>query len=111
METTQLENPRWQPYFDRLAHMSRRQQVYVEATGLHLGSQIESQWLPLLGITYDPKNDLLNVATEMVDHMIRHPARIRVQYESDGLHNVEVTDAEGEKQIIKLREPLKLPEQ
>ncbi len=109
MATAQLESSQWKPYFDQLARISRKQEVYVEATGLRIGSQTESEWLPLIGITYDPKSDLLNVATDRVDHMIQHPSQIQVQYESDGLHNVEVTDAEGHQQIIKLREPLKLP--
>ncbi|WP_303908513.1 DUF5335 domain-containing protein [Thiohalomonas denitrificans] len=110
MTTTQLENSQWQTYFDQLARISRKQQVYIEAIGLGIGSQTESEWLPLIGITFDPKNDLLEVATERVDHLVRHPTRIQVQYEADGLHNVEVIDAEGNQQIIRLREPLKLPE-
>ncbi len=108
MATTQLPNAEWKRYFDQMARLSRGKQVYIEASGLRIGNQLASDWLPLLGITYDPRSDLLSVATDSLNHMIRHPSQIQVQYETDGLHNVEVTDALGDHQIIRLREPLLL---
>jgi hypothetical protein len=36
--------------------------------GLALGDQIAANWLPLLGITYEPKDDLLEIALEGLDH-------------------------------------------
>lgn len=110
MPTVQLENARWKPYLDRVANTLRGQQAYVEVSGLGLGDQVESEWLPLLGIAYDPKSDVVEMATEAVDHLISHPNRIYVQYESDGLHNLEVVDADGNQHIMRLREPLKLPQ-
>ena len=38
-----------------------------------LGDQIETEWLPLLGISHDPKGDILDIALEGVDHIIKAP--------------------------------------
>ncbi len=50
----------------------------MEVASLKLGDRIEAEWLPLLGISYDPKNDLIDIALEGVDHMIHHPREIYV---------------------------------
>ncbi len=66
---------------------------------------MEAEWLPLLGLVFDPKNDLVEVALDGVDHMIPKPREI---YVDDGLRSpmsIEIVDAEGAKQIIKLRDP------
>jgi hypothetical protein len=34
----------------------------VEAASLDLGDQIVAEWVPLLGVTYDARDDLLDVA-------------------------------------------------
>lgn len=95
MATMNLERSRWHAYFDDMAHKTRGKQVYVETAEIHLGSQLETHWLPLTGITYDPKSDVLEVATDKLDHLINHPSEISVDYDTQGLHNVAVTDAEG----------------
>ena len=85
------------------------EQVEIEVAGLDLGDQIETEWVLLNGISYDPRDDLLTVFTEGVDHNIPRPQTIRVDDGIDGLHSIEVTDADGHKQIVLLKEALKLP--
>jgi Family of unknown function (DUF5335) len=65
--------------------------------------------LPLLGLAYDPKDDLFEVALDGVDHMIPKPREIYLDDDVGGLISIEVVDAEGTRQIIKLRDPLMLP--
>jgi Family of unknown function (DUF5335) len=72
---------------------------------------VEVEWLPLLGLVYDPKDDLVEVALDGVDHMIGKPREIYLDDEPGGLMSIEIIDAEGTKQIIKLRDPLTLPRQ
>jgi hypothetical protein len=47
--------------------------VEIEVDALAIGSQIEAEWLPVLGITYDPRDDIVEVALEGLDHMIHKP--------------------------------------
>jgi Family of unknown function (DUF5335) len=58
-----LDKPIWNPY---LGHVSKTiatgKQVLIEVASLALGDQIEAEWVPLLGIVYDPKNDLVELA-------------------------------------------------
>jgi hypothetical protein len=62
-----------------------------------------------LGLVYDPKDDLVEVALDGVDHMIVKPREIYLDEGLRGPMSIEIIDAEGTKQIIKLRNPLTLP--
>lgn len=106
MATRNLAPEQWKPYFEEIHRRMRGHAAYVDASGLRLAHVAPGDWLPLLGITYDQKGDLLDVTTEDVDHCILHPREIRVQDDADGLERVEVFDADGEQQVIRLREPI-----
>ena len=81
----------------------------IEVASLALGDQIEAKWLPLLGIAYDPKNDVLEIALDGVDHLINSPKEVWVDAADGELLSFEVIDGESVSQIIQLREPLMLP--
>jgi hypothetical protein len=36
----------------------------IEVASLDLGDQIQAEWLPLIGITYDPNDDVVEVALD-----------------------------------------------
>jgi hypothetical protein len=106
---SKLEKDAWHPYFDIMSKALLGKQAEVAVESLQLGNQIEAEWLPLLGITYDPKSDLVEVVMEGLDHMIRHPREVYVDVEAAGLKSVEVIDDDDVHQIITLRDPVALP--
>ncbi len=108
MSTRKLENREWKPYFDHFAAELEGKYVEIEVAGSAFGSQTESEWAPLTGITYDPKNDLLEIATDNIDHLISKPREIYVDVDLEGLHSVEAIDPDGNKHIIRLKSPLLL---
>jgi len=109
MATRKLDKEQWKTFFDRVSKTLEGKQAEIEVASLALGDQIEAEWLPLLGLAYDPKDDLFEVALDGVDHMIPKPREIYVDDGVGGLMSIEIVDADGTKQIIKLRDPLMLP--
>jgi hypothetical protein len=109
MAIQKLEKPAWHPYFDQMSKLIIGKRAEVEVAALNIGDQIEAEWLPLMGIVYDHKDDLVEVLMDGLDHLIRKPAEIYVDYGPTGLVSIEVVDADGVKQIVKLRDPLMLP--
>lgn len=103
-----LAKPEWQSYCDRISKGLVGKRAQIEVTGLQLGDQIAAKWLPLLGITYDPKNDLVEIALQGFDHLIHGPRSIFVDDGPDGLTSMEIVDPDQRRQIIRLTEPLKL---
>ena len=65
MASRALSKPAWESYRDRISKGLVGKRAQIEVTSLTLGDQIAAKWLPLLGITYDPKDDLLEIALEI----------------------------------------------
>jgi hypothetical protein len=81
----------------------------IEVASLKLGDQIEAEWLPFFGISYDPKDDVIALALEGHDHLIHKPREICIEGEGLELSSLEIIDADGVRQIVVLRDPLMLP--
>jgi hypothetical protein len=109
MAIVKLDKGAWHTYFDRMSKLVLGKQAEIEVASLNLGNQIEAEWVPLLGITYDPKNDLVEVLLEGLDHLIRNPRDIYIDQGQTGLTSMEVIDTEDVRQIIRLRDPMMLP--
>lgn len=109
MATVKLDKGAWHTYFDRISKSVLGKQAEIEVASLNIGNQIEAEWVPLLGVTYDPKNDLVEVLLEGLDHLIRHPRDIYIDQGPAGLTSMEVIDADDVRQIIRLRDPVMLP--
>ncbi len=109
MSARTLPKEEWKTYFDRMSKGLPVKLAEIEVAGLELGDQVEAEWVVLNGISYDPKDDVVILFTDRIDHMIRRPREIYVDDGIDGLHSVEVIDADGNRQIAVFREALKLP--
>jgi len=99
----------WRDFFDRMSKALTGKWAEIEVASLDLGDQITAEWVPMLGITYDSKDDLLDVALDRYDHLIRHPKQIVVDEEQGGVASVAVGDADGTTQIVRMKQPLMLP--
>jgi hypothetical protein len=109
MATEKLDKASWHAYFDAVSKALTSKRVEIEVQSLALGSQIEADWLPLLGITYEPRADMLEIALEGLDHMIQKPAEIYVEHNVASLSSMEIIDSDGVRQVVRLRDPLMLP--
>jgi len=105
-QTKHLERKEWGPYFDNVSKRLEGKAVAIEVASLSLGSQTAAEWLPLLGVTYDHRNDLVAVMAEGLDHMIRHPRDVFVEMEDDDLLSMQVIQFDNTSQIVRFREPL-----
>jgi hypothetical protein len=75
----------------------------VEVASLRLGDQVEAEWLPLLGIVYDSKDDIVEVALEGLDHLIPSPREIYVDDDLLGPWTFEIVNADDVREIIRFR--------
>jgi hypothetical protein len=112
-ELTAVPKERWQPFFDALTKVLEGNTVEIEVIGLDLGDQIETDWLPLSGLTYDSKDHTFYVYLEdqanSMAHAITEPREIFVRIAGRGLEQVVVIDSDDHRNVINLREPLELP--
>jgi len=109
MITIDLKRERWKGYFEAITHALEGKQALVEVAALSLGDHVAVDWVPLQGVTYDHKDDLLDLDLGDVNHIIRHPASIHIEADATELRSIEVIDAQNTRHIVRLREPLMLP--
>jgi hypothetical protein len=109
MTVRKLEKTDWRPYFDHVSKTLKGAEAEIEVASLGLGDQVEAHWLPLFGLVYDPKDNLVEVALDGLDHMIQKPREIYVDDGAGSLASVEIVDGDGNRQIITLKQPLALP--
>jgi Family of unknown function (DUF5335) len=93
MTARKLDKSEWKPFFDGISKVLGAKQAEIEVLSLDLGDQVEAEWLPLLGLTYDPKNDVLEVGLEGLDHLISKPRDIYVEDGGVGLASLAIVDA------------------
>lgn len=106
MSTGQLEKSEWEGYFDRLSKQLVAENAKVELAALKVGDRIALDSVRLLGLSYDPKDDVFEVATAAVDHLIQHPRAIYLDEGPDGIRRIEVVDADNIREVIELALPL-----
>ena len=104
-----LEKSQWKVYFDLISKALGGKRAEIEVASLELGDQIEADWLPFLGISYDPKDDLISIVLEGHEHLIHKPREIYIEGEGLELSALEVVDSDGVRQIVVLKDPLMLP--
>jgi hypothetical protein len=108
MSIKKIDRAQWVSYFDtfskRLIQTHRTDYAEIRVFSPEDGAQPETSWLPLAGITYDPRSDLLEVLVENMDHLVLHPEEIYVDETATGiLSSLEVIRKDGTKEIVEVR--------
>jgi hypothetical protein len=110
MALRKIERPDWHAFCEGITKVLIGKQAEIEADALSLGAQIGAEWLPLLGIVYDHKDNIFEVALGGgVDHLVHKPRELYVDDGPGGMVSLAIVDEDGIQQIIRLRDPLALP--
>jgi hypothetical protein len=107
--TRTIAPAQWRVFFDSISDALVGKRMEIEAASLELGDQIVAEWVPVRGVTYDSQDDLLDVALEGFDHLIRQPREIQVQDGPHGVETIAVVTEDAVRQILRLKDPLLVP--
>lgn len=108
MAIRKINPDQWQVYFDTFSksYLKDDQPEYADILILSekAGVQAETKWLPVEGISYDSKSDLLHIKLKDLSHTIAHPTEIYADEESNGwITSIAITKKDGAKEIIEIR--------
>jgi hypothetical protein len=102
-----LPKDQWKSFFDQLSKNLGSKEAEIEVIGQEIGDQLEAKKQLLVGLSYDPKDDEFVITLE---HIIQQPKEIAIDEDVDGLKVVEVVEGDGTKHLLKMIEPLALPQ-
>ena len=104
MAIRQLRRSDWNHYFDAFSKAKsdsgRIDYAEIRVFSPEIGAQPETSWLPLEGLTYDPKGDQLDIFVKGLDHMIVHPQAIHVDESNGRLDSIEVVREDGTYEVV-----------
>ena len=111
--TREPERSSWPTYFDSVTASIEGMLVTVELMDEQLGDQTDIERLPVQAISYDPRDDVLEVAVGgrgtrypvVLRHFISNPTAISVEELEDRPSAILVTDPGGVRTLIRLFEP------
>jgi hypothetical protein len=98
----------WKSLSDRGSKTPEGKPAEIEVASLKLGDQIQAEWTALIGVSYDPKDDLIEVALEGLDHLIHHPRELHVEEGPQGVVSLAVLDEDENRHIVRFKDPLML---
>jgi hypothetical protein len=104
-----LEKQQWQAFLDQISKALTGKRAEIEIGSLALGEQIQAEWLPLIGLAYDPKSDQIEIALENLDHLISRPRELYFEEDEGQLSSLAIIDSDGAKQIVRFKDALLLP--
>jgi hypothetical protein len=104
-----IEKANWPAFLDFLSKALIGKRAEIEVASLRLGDQIEAEWVPLLGIRYDPSNDVVVIELVQFEHVVPTPRELYFDEKAGQWAALEIVDAEGARHILQLKDPLMLP--
>ena len=108
MSTRALARAEWRRYCDRVSREVAGRKVELDVASLDLGDRVQARWLPLLGVVFDSRVDVLEIALEGIGHSIVSPREILLEETERGLVALEIVAADDTVETLRLREPLPL---
>jgi len=108
MTARSINKADWEAFCDGVSFALAGSNAEIEVASLELGSQVEREWTPLVGISYDPEDDIIDVALEEVDHIITQPRELIVDLDDMEVNALQITDGDGRRHLVRLRDPLLL---
>lgn len=109
MAPQRLERSYWMGLAELLTAELLGKRAEIEIASRELGVQLEARWLPVMGVVYDPADDLLEIVLDGLDHIILHPRELYVDFGRSGVESLGIVDAAGSWQIVMFRDPMMLP--
>ena len=109
MPPQKLQRMHWQGFCRRMSEGLALQRTDIEISSPETGVQLNSRWLPVTGLNYDPRHDLLYIAFEDVGHLTLRPHELYIEISPHGLESFCVLERDNVWQVILLRAPLMLP--
>jgi hypothetical protein len=82
--------------------------VELDVASMDLGDRVEARWVPLLGMVFDARGDVLEIALDGIGHSILSPREVLLEETERGLVAIEIVGTDDTVETLRFREPLRL---
>ena len=111
MSDETIDKATWAAFCERLSPALAEKQAKIQVESLAVGDQVAADWKPIIGISYDEKDDVFSVAVPGLDHVIRGPTSLDVRRSGTAVESLAVRDGQDALHVIQFRDLVHLPPQ
>jgi hypothetical protein len=108
MTARAIQKGDWQGFCAAVSSALEGSRAEIEVASLELGDQFEKDWAPWIGITYDPNDDIIDIALEDTDHIVNRPQELIADIDDVNISALQITDADGRRHLVRIRQGLML---
>lgn len=108
MSLRPLARAEWRRYCDRVSRAIAGRTVELDVASMDLGDRVEARWVPLLGMVFDARGDVLEIALDGIGHSILSPREVLLEETERGLVAIEIVGTDDTVETLRFREPLRL---
>jgi hypothetical protein len=108
MSIRALNRAEWRRYCDGVSKTIAGRTVELDVASMDLGDRVEARWLPLLGIVFDARGDVIEIALDGLGHSILAPRELLLEETERGLVAIEIVGSDDTVETLRFREPLRL---
>ena len=103
----------WEAYCNALCQTLPESHAEIELSSARHGYRTGDSWHPWIGISYDPDDDVFDIALEgrddLVAHVVERPLELLVDMEDIRVCALQITDGDGVRHLVRLRDMTLLP--
>ena len=103
-----LARAEWRGFCDRVSKKIAGGRAELDVASLGLGDLVEARWLPLRGLVFDARGDVLEISLDGVGHSILAPRELHLEETERGLVALEIVAVDGTVETLRFREPLRV---
>jgi hypothetical protein len=108
MTLRKLDKSEWHAYCDRLSKDLVGSRSGSATVSLAVNHEAIAEWVPLLGIAYEPKKDLFEIVLQDLEHWVHHPQTFYVDEGPKGVAGLEIIDAQGLRHTLSLFQSIQI---
>ena len=109
MTARSIEKAEWASFCAGVSKALEGSEAEIEVASLDLGNQIEKEWAPWIGISYDPKDDTFDIALEDIDHIVNRPQELLADMDDVNISALQIIDGNGIRHLVQLKGLLFFP--
>ena len=106
MTLRKLDKFEWHAYCQVLSKDLAANRSESVTASLAVNHETIARWVPLLGIAYEPKEDLFALILRDIDHWVHRPVTLYVDEGARGVTRLEIFDARGLRHTVSLSRPI-----
>lgn len=107
MTYNEINKTKWKHFFDSLSKLlNRREDADLKFISPSVGSQVIETGAAFTGVTYEPKDDELNLFFKDLGHTIKKPVRIVLGEVGTTLVSISIEDSDDQIHTIEFGEPI-----